>query len=247
MALVVRLRNPRYPIRQQGGCAMQNRPWWQHEAAIAWAIILVFPLGILLMWLYAPWRKRFKWTWTGIAAFSALLVVVGAASGGGSNKGDEAHTAQGVTAEAGTPTYTAEQVAYIQTISTQQAQATGAAITAIQATVAARPTSTPIPPPYKLALISASCNHQYDWIVCDGFVKNITTSSMKDVEAVAIFTDDAGTSLSSESSLIDYNPILAGQQSPFKIYASYNPAFSKWRIEFKEFFGGTILTRNDRQ
>jgi len=30
------------------------------------------------MWRYAPWRKRFKWMWTGVAAFAALIIVASA-------------------------------------------------------------------------------------------------------------------------------------------------------------------------
>jgi hypothetical protein len=45
-----------------------KRPWWQHEAAIAWALILFFPLGLWLMWKHAPWRPAVKWGWT--AAFA---------------------------------------------------------------------------------------------------------------------------------------------------------------------------------
>jgi predicted lipoprotein with Yx(FWY)xxD motif len=51
----------------------RKRPWWQHEAIIIAVLLVYFPIGIVLMWLWAPWRKRFKWLWTGVAA---LLVVV---------------------------------------------------------------------------------------------------------------------------------------------------------------------------
>jgi len=112
-------------------------------------MILFFPLGVLLMWLYAPWRNRFKWMWTGIAAFLALMVVVGAVSGGGDNKSDEAHTAQGTTVPAGIPTLTADQIASLQALATQQAeQATVAPVvpTAIPAEpTAAPPADTPVP------------------------------------------------------------------------------------------------------
>lgn len=157
-----------------------------------------------------------------------------------------------------TPTLTATGVA-AQT--TAEAQATSEARTHARATAyaertafaasgvptkAPKATRTPYTPPYKLALISAACNHEYGFIICEGFVENISGRAMENIEAVAVFSDDAGTPISSDSSLVDYDPLLPEQQSPFKIYGDYNPAISKWRIEFKEFFGGTILMRDDR-
>ena len=51
----------------------RKRPWWQHEAIIIAALLVYFPIGLVLMWLWAPWRKRFKWAWTGVA----VLLTVG--------------------------------------------------------------------------------------------------------------------------------------------------------------------------
>jgi hypothetical protein len=223
---------------------MNKQPWWRHEAAIAWAMILVFPLGILLMWLYAPWRSRFKWMWTAIAAFFALMIVAGAAGGGGGNQNNAAHTAQ----EAA-PTLTADEIAYIHAVSAQQAgQATALAISAEQ-TRAARPTSTPIPPPYKLALISSTCTRESDigFRKCEGYVKNITNEALDDVEAVVTWVDANRTPYSTDDALIDYNPILPGQQSPWSTIGTDNPALTHFHVQFKELMGTTILTRDNRQ
>lgn len=56
----------------------QRKPWWQHEASIAWALILFFPLGLLLMWKYAPWRNRFKWGWTIALPLLTLFILAAA-------------------------------------------------------------------------------------------------------------------------------------------------------------------------
>jgi hypothetical protein len=37
---------------------------WRNQALIAVLIIVVFPLGLFLMWRFAPWRLEFKWLWT---------------------------------------------------------------------------------------------------------------------------------------------------------------------------------------
>jgi hypothetical protein len=154
---------------------------------------------------------------------------------------------------AATPTLTAQESAYIEAVATAEKEATAETMAHMRETVAAmptstpRPTPTPVPPPYKLALISARCYSESRFIICEGFVKNITSKPLEDIEAVVTIMDSDKRPFSSADALIDYNPLLPDQQSPFTIYADYNPAFAYWTIEFKEFFGGTILTRDDRQ
>ena len=109
----------------------------------------------------------------------------------------------------------------------------------------ARTSSTPRPSGPQLALISASCTHD-TWMKCEGFVKNISGKSLENIEVVILWYDDTGTPVSSDTALIDYDPILAGQQSPWDTFGNYNPAITKFRVEFKEFFGGTIPYRDDR-
>ena len=70
---------------------------------------------------------------------------------------------------------------------------------------------------------------------------------MENIEVVVNHYDENEVPISSDSALIDYDPILAGQQSPWSVICRDNPAITKWRVEFKEFFGGTIPYRDDRQ
>jgi len=113
------------------------------------------------------------------------------------------------------------------------------------------PTRTPRPTPapmYDLALISASCTRMADigFIECEGFVQNLKADPIRNVEAVIILYDSARTPISSDSALIDYEPLLPGQQSPYTVILRYNPAFDAWRVEFKEFLGGSLSVRDDR-
>ena len=73
-------------------------PWWQRESAIAWAILLFFPLGLYLMWRYAGWRARFKWTWTALGAFVVLIIVAG-----GGSSADQHQTAVAVVTATSVP------------------------------------------------------------------------------------------------------------------------------------------------
>lgn len=112
---------------------------------------------------------------------------------------------------------------------------------AIPASLQTRPIDLP-----KLALISANCTRdESSYLTCEGFVQNISPAPMENVTAVLILMDDANTPLSSEHALIDYDPLLPNQSSPFKVLVRMNPAFTQWRIEFQELLGGQIKTRDD--
>ena len=54
----------------------EDQPVWQRQIVIAGLIILVFPLGLFLMWRYAPWRNAFKWLWTIIVLVVFVLAFV---------------------------------------------------------------------------------------------------------------------------------------------------------------------------
>jgi hypothetical protein len=131
-------------------------------------------------------------------------------------------------------------------LQTSEAGANATQTKAAQPTSTPRPTSTPIPPPYQLALISSSCTHEFGFVECEGFVENISGRTLENVMVVIEWYDANDIPQSSDEALIDYNPILAGQRSPWSTIGSYNPALTRFRVRFKELLGGTILTRDDR-
>lgn len=65
------------------------------------------------MWLYAPWRPKFKWGWTAVFGVVVLLIIIGSATGGGGDKNKEVSASPEPTAEAAPtktiPTETPEQ------------------------------------------------------------------------------------------------------------------------------------------
>jgi hypothetical protein len=63
---------------------------------------------------------------------------------------------------------------------------------------------------------------------------------LKNVAVVATWYDKDGNFIKTDDALIDYNPILPGQTSPFKTITSGNPAMSRYTVEFKHLLGGTI-------
>lgn len=92
----------------------------------------------------------------------------------------------------------------------------------------------------KLELIKWSWGQSYSHAIAEGQVKNLTGESLKNIQAVVTFKDKNGGFITSSDALIEYNPILPNQASPFKVYATWNPAMQVASIEFKQMFGGTV-------
>jgi hypothetical protein len=94
-----------------------------------------------------------------------------------------------------------------------------------------------------LELQSWSWHTEYGYAIVEGRVKNISAQSLKNVEALVTFSTKSGEHATSESTLIELNPILPGQTSPFKVMMSENPALRPTQIDFKELMGGSIEWR----
>ena len=126
--------------------------------------------------------------------------------------------------------------------------ATSTVAPSVPATPASTPTARPTPAPdFDLALISGVCTSDASigYITCEGFVQNISGRTIDNVMALITFKDANDTPISSDDALIDYDPLLPGQQSPWKVIARYNPAFANYAIGFKLLFGEALRTRND--
>jgi len=78
------------------------------------------------------------------------------------------------------------------------------------------------------------------YLVAEGAVKNVSDTRLEDVEAVVVFMNENGDLVTSETSGIEYDPILPGQVSPFSVMARANPAIVQASIDFKKFSGGSI-------
>jgi hypothetical protein len=101
----------------------------------------------------------------------------------------------------------------------------------------------------QLALLSArgyQSESGHYWYV-EGEVKNITDAPLRSVVAVASWYDQDGTFIRSDDAVIEFDPLMPGQTSPFKTISRGNPNMEKYTIDFKRIFGGTIATRDDRK
>ena len=92
----------------------------------------------------------------------------------------------------------------------------------------------------QLEIISSSWSQDHGYATYEGQVKNISNVNLKNVQAVATWYDSNGNMITSSSALIEYNPILSGQISPFKVMKTYNPAMEKAGVEFSKLMGGTL-------
>ncbi|GAI35654.1 unnamed protein product, partial [marine sediment metagenome] len=97
----------------------------------------------------------------------------------------------------------------------------------------------------KLVLLDWSWHSEHGFAIVSGQVKNISEKPLHNIEAVAMFKTKAGKLVTSESSLIEFNPIMPRQASPFEVVSTYNPQMETVNITFKNLLGGTILWRSD--
>jgi hypothetical protein len=96
----------------------------------------------------------------------------------------------------------------------------------------------------QLELVRFNWSIEYGYAILEGQVRNISPRALQNVAAVASFYDTSGGFIGSADALIDYNPILPGQTSPFKVMRTENPAMKKAGVEFKYLMRGTIPFRN---
>ncbi len=92
----------------------------------------------------------------------------------------------------------------------------------------------------KLEVLDWTWSTEHGYAKLEGQVRNRTSASLRNVAAVATYYTSDGTFITSDSALIDYNPILPGQTSPFSILTQENPAMKKASLNFKKLLGGTI-------
>jgi hypothetical protein len=83
------------------------------------------------------------------------------------------------------------------------------------------------------------------FVEAEGRVTNISSEPLDGVEAVVEFTSADGSFITSASALVDYQPMLPGQSSPWRVMGNWNPAMSKGKakVSFKHLVGGEIQTK----
>jgi hypothetical protein len=98
----------------------------------------------------------------------------------------------------------------------------------------------------ELEIQSWRCHKEYSYVFVEGLVKNLAAEPLGNVLVVGIFKTSSGNFVKSADALIDYNPVLPGQTSPFKAGTTDNPEIKNCYIEFKYLMGGTISFVNKK-
>jgi hypothetical protein len=102
----------------------------------------------------------------------------------------------------------------------------------------------PLPP---LALLSsrggASSSAYYK---VEGEVQNIGTTPLRSIVAVATWYDKQDSFISADSGLVEYDPLMPGQKSPYSVLIRANPLMHQYTVGFKQ-IGGGELTVEDRR
>jgi hypothetical protein len=65
---------------------------------------------------------------------------------------------------------------------------------------------------------------------------------MSSVRVVVLFYDANDVQVASESGSVQFNPLVAGQRSPWAVLAPHDPSAARWVVEFQE-AGQTVITR----
>ena len=110
-------------------------------------------------------------------------------------------------------------------------------------------TNTTAEPVLTLELLAFHCSRGGggEYAIAEGQVKNTSPGPLRSVLAVVTFYDKKGMFITSDSSLIDFRPLLPNQVSAFKVYATWNPAMQNTVVEFKEHAGGKIMTTGAKE
>jgi hypothetical protein len=100
----------------------------------------------------------------------------------------------------------------------------------------------------ELALLSAvgQQSGSGSYHIVEGQVRNISNQPIRSVVAIATWYDKNDQFITTDDALIDYNPILPGQTSPFKTMSRTNPSMQRFTISFKR-MGGTAIPVEDRR
>lgn len=97
-----------------------------------------------------------------------------------------------------------------------------------------------------LNLLSYTGNRSNGFITVQGQVENISSDKLENVEAIVSYCDKDNNFIKYDVAVIQYNPIMPGQISPFKVIGIDNPLIVRCRMDFQFIFGGKIETIDSR-
>ena len=92
----------------------------------------------------------------------------------------------------------------------------------------------------QLVLNDWSWSVEHGYVTVEGQVGNISGRKLQNVEALAQFYTADKTFVTSDTGLVEYNPLMPGQVSPFKVMLPHNPMMKTANISFKIMWGDAL-------
>ena len=108
--------------------------------------------------------------------------------------------------------------------------------------------TTPASPPVAKApqmkadvqVLHFGCTYSYGFAIVEGEICNISDAPISNLMVVATYYSSDEKLVRSDTAMVEYNPIMPGQKSPFKAMSTYNPMMRTCTVGFKRMFGGTV-------
>jgi hypothetical protein len=80
-----------------------------------------------------------------------------------------------------------------------------------------------------------------------GEVRNISDDRLSGVLAVVTWRTASGALVVADEALLEYNPLMPGQATPFETISTYNPEMSTYSVAFRTLSGAAIRTKDGRR
>jgi hypothetical protein len=74
----------------------------------------------------------------------------------------------------------------------------------------------------------------------DGEITNVSDRPLQNVMIFVTFLGSSGDVITTASALVDYQPVMPGQTSPFKVIGSGNPLIRDCRVHIGTLWGGHL-------
>lgn len=91
-----------------------------------------------------------------------------------------------------------------------------------------------------LEIVRWQWGREHGFTIAEGRVKNVSARPLRNVQAVIEYFTKSGEFITASTALIEHDPVLPGQTSPFKVITRGNPAMTRASIAFKTLGGGTL-------
>jgi|SRR5919106_147245 hypothetical protein len=104
----------------------------------------------------------------------------------------------------------------------------------------------PAPAPPRLHLLSFDCAVEHGYTYVRGEVKNLSSTPIEDLRIIGELRQADGTLVKTATAMVEYDPLMPGQSSPFEALTPHNPLATKCQPAFKTFWGPQIPYTYDK-